>query len=47
MLGGWVAQIVVTNVALPAFIAGDAVVNTFFNIGLYFTALFLQVQDDA
>lgn len=38
---------IVNNFPLPAFLAGDAVVNMFFNLGLYATALFLQVQDDA
>jgi len=51
MIGGGLgfafAQVLVTNVYIPAFLAGDAVVNMFFNLGLYVTALFLQVQDES
>jgi len=46
-LGFFLSQMIVNNFPLPAFLAGDAVVNMFFNLGLYATALFLQVQDDA
>lgn len=44
-LGFGLSQVVVTSVALPAFVQPDAVVNLFFNLGLLVTALFFQVQD--
>ena len=39
------AQVLVQSIALPAFLAADAVVNAMFNLGLLATALIFQVQE--
>ena len=40
------ANFLMASVALPAAIAGDTLVTTMFNIGLWIAALFFQVQED-
>eukprot|EP00281_Chroomonas_sp_CCMP1168_P023193 CAMPEP_0206234824 /NCGR_PEP_ID=MMETSP0047_2-20121206/12800_1 /ASSEMBLY_ACC=CAM_ASM_000192 /TAXON_ID=195065 /ORGANISM="Chroomonas mesostigmatica_cf, Strain CCMP1168" /LENGTH=289 /DNA_ID=CAMNT_0053658943 /DNA_START=101 /DNA_END=970 /DNA_ORIENTATION=+ len=45
-LGFALAQVVISSAAIPASMPPDAVINTFFNFGLWFAALFFQVQDE-
>mmetsp|Transcript_22363 Transcript_22363/g.55920 ORF Transcript_22363/g.55920 Transcript_22363/m.55920 type:complete len:293 (-) Transcript_22363:63-941(-) len=39
-------QVLITSAALPAMMQPDAVINTFFNVGLWVSAMFFQVQDE-
>jgi len=40
-----IATFLMASVALPRFIAGDVLVTTLFNVGLWIAAMFFQVQD--
>merc|ERR1719183_552655 len=44
--GFMIANFLMASVALPRFIAGDVLVTTLFNVGLWIAAMFFQVQDD-
>jgi len=43
--GFMIANFLMASVALPRFIAGDVLVTTLFNVGLWIAAMFFQVQD--
>lgn len=44
--GFMLANFLMATVALPAWMAGDSLVTTLFNVGLWIAALFFQVQND-
>jgi hypothetical protein len=46
-MGFSLGQVLITSAALPAMIQPDAVINTLFNVGLWFSAMFFQVQDES